>query len=64
VRLKSISLSYTIPKEWINGITGKVYLQGQNLLTLTSYKGADPENQSAFYSPPLRQLTLGINLSL
>jgi hypothetical protein len=31
---------------------------------LTKYKGADPENQSAFYSPPLRQFTLGINLSL
>jgi TonB-linked SusC/RagA family outer membrane protein len=64
IRLKSISLSYTIPKEWTNGIAGKVYLQGQNLLTLTNYKGADPENQSAFYSPPLRQVTLGINLSL
>jgi TonB-linked SusC/RagA family outer membrane protein len=64
IRLKSISLSYTIPKEWTNGMTGKVYLQGQNLLTLTKYKGADPENQSAFYSPPLRQFTLGINLSL
>ena len=63
VRLKSISLTYTIPKEWTKGITGRIYLQGQNLLTLTKYKGADPENQSAFYSPPLRQLTLGINLS-
>ncbi|MFV8326860.1 SusC/RagA family TonB-linked outer membrane protein [Flavobacterium sp. ZS1P14] len=64
IRLKSISLSYTIPKEWVNGMTGKIYLQGQNLLTLTNYKGADPENQSAFYSPPLQQVTLGINLSL
>jgi TonB-linked SusC/RagA family outer membrane protein len=64
IRLKSISLSYTIPQQWTKGMTGRIYVQGQNLLTVTNYKGADPENQSAFYSPPLRQITLGINLSL
>ncbi|WP_369753578.1 SusC/RagA family TonB-linked outer membrane protein [Flavobacterium sp. WC2409] len=63
IRLKSISISYTIPKEVTKGGTAKIYLQGQNLLTWTKYKGADPENQSAFYSPPLRQFTFGLNLS-
>ncbi|HRN99488.1 MAG TPA: TonB-dependent receptor, partial [Flavobacterium sp.] len=59
-RLKSLSLSYAIPAK---SITAKVYLQGQNLLTFTKYKGADPENQSIYSLPPLRQLTLGIQLS-
>ncbi|ESU19104.1 putative outer membrane protein [Flavobacterium cauense R2A-7] len=62
-RLKSMSLSYKIPSEWSKTFSGKVYLQGQNLLTFTNYKGVDPENQSMSYLPPLRQYTLGLQLS-
>lgn len=63
IRLKSISLSYKIPSTWSKTFSGTVYLQGQNLLTLTKFKGADPENQSLFYLPPLRQYTLGVQLN-
>jgi TonB-linked SusC/RagA family outer membrane protein len=47
VRLKSASFSYTVPSNVfektpiIRGLT--VYAEGQNLLTFTSYKGTDPE---------------------
>lgn len=47
VRLKSASFSYTVPSSVfektpiIRGLT--VYAEGQNLLTFTSYKGTDPE---------------------
>lgn len=43
VRLKSVTLSYDLPltSEYIQGI--QVWLQGNNLLTLTKYTGSDPE---------------------
>lgn len=62
IRLKSLSLSYTVPSI-LKGISTNLYIQGQNLLTLTKYNGPDPENQSGMYLPPLRQYTLGIRCS-
>jgi TonB-linked SusC/RagA family outer membrane protein len=62
-RLKSLSLSYAIPTEWSKSFSAKIYFQGQNLLTFTNYKGADPENQSISYLPPLKQYTLGLQLN-
>ncbi len=62
VRLKSVSLSYVIPSTWSKTFTGKLYVQGQNLLTFTNFRGLDPENQSTSSLPPLRQFTLGIQL--
>ncbi|MBJ7881624.1 SusC/RagA family TonB-linked outer membrane protein [Gelidibacter salicanalis] len=59
IRLKSLSLTYKIPKNLLGPVSGSIYLQGQNLWTLTNYKGADPENQSLTFLPPLRQLTMG-----
>jgi len=62
VRLKSLNLTYSIPALWSKSFSGKVYLQGQNLLTFTKYKGVDPETQSTYYLPALRQITLGIQI--
>ena len=62
VRLKNASLSYDIPATWMAGNKCRVSLQGQNLFTLTPYKGADPEFRSAGYLPPLRIITAGIKL--
>lgn len=61
-RLRNISLSYAIPN-LEDGLDINVYLQGQNLLTLTSYKGPDPEQPSNTRLPQLRRLTLGIQIS-
>ncbi|MBY8963162.1 SusC/RagA family TonB-linked outer membrane protein [Flavobacterium sp. D11R37] len=63
VRLKSLSLSYTLPSLWSPTTSARIYLQGQNLLTFTKYEGADPENNSAYFLPPLRQFTLGAQIS-
>jgi hypothetical protein len=63
VRLKSISLTYKIPSSWSSVFSGKIYLQGQNLLTFTNYSGPDPENQSITFLPPLRQFTIGAQLT-
>ncbi len=47
VRLKSLSLGYSLPKTWftkIKHIQGlRIYGEAQNLLTITGYKGTDPE---------------------
>ena len=46
VRLKNIALGYSLPKSWITplGLSHvKLYVSGQNLLTLTKYRGYDPE---------------------
>jgi TonB-linked SusC/RagA family outer membrane protein len=63
VRLKSMALAFAIPATWSKTFSGKVYLQGQNLLTFTKYNGVDPETQSINYLPPLRQFTLGLQVA-
>ncbi|CAM4145680.1 SusC/RagA family TonB-linked outer membrane protein [Flavobacterium weaverense] len=63
IRLKTVSLSYRIPSPWSKTVSATVYAQGQNFLTFTKFKGADPENQSVTSLPPLRQFTLGFRLA-
>ncbi|MEX0313359.1 MAG: SusC/RagA family TonB-linked outer membrane protein, partial [Allomuricauda sp.] len=63
IRLRNVSLTYSLPKKWVKGIDASIYLQGQNLLTITDYDGFDPDQLNQENLPPLRQLTLGLNLS-
>jgi len=66
IRLKNVSVSYQLPLTLVNQAKIKsvrVYIQGQNLITLTNYGGLDPETQSTTL-PPLRFLTAGLQLSL
>ena len=46
VRLKNLTLGYTLPRSLMSRIAAnqlRVYVTGQNLLTLTKYTGFDPE---------------------
>ena len=66
VRLQNARLSYQFPASLISrykleNVT--VFLQGQNLLTITNYRGWDPETQSSSL-PPLRIITAGLTVSL
>jgi len=63
IRLRNVLLTYRIPKGFSLGLDASVYLQGQNLLTITGYRFGDPEQTSFNYLPPLRQFTLGLNLN-
>ncbi|EHQ27032.1 SusC/RagA family TonB-linked outer membrane protein [Mucilaginibacter paludis] len=69
IRLKNISLTYQLPEKWISKIglsNGRLYLQGQNLATITNYKGLDPENSrpdNTIPLAPLRLLTIGTQLT-
>lgn len=65
IRLKNVSLSYQFPSGMLKKIDlqqARLYVQGQNLATITNYKGLDPENQSATL-PPLRMITVGVSLT-
>jgi TonB-linked SusC/RagA family outer membrane protein len=67
IRLRNVSLSYSLPETLTNKWHLKsfsVYAQGQNLLTLTKYKGLDPEIQSVSSLPLLRAITVGLRTSL
>jgi TonB-dependent starch-binding outer membrane protein SusC len=67
IRLKNASLSWSLPRLWKEKLglqNGRLYVQGQNLLTLTRYEGLDPETMSAGTMPPLRTITVGIQLTL
>ncbi|MCF6407521.1 SusC/RagA family TonB-linked outer membrane protein [Chitinophaga filiformis] len=67
IRLKNLSASWQIPNNWIKSIhlnSLSLYIQCQNLLTFTKYKGLDPEALSNTNLPPLKMLTLGIRVSL
>lgn len=79
VKLRSLSLSYEMPKNIVSK-TGldriRLFVQGQNLLTITKYKGWDPEVSTDFlndnittgcdfYSAPQpRSIVFGINIGL
>jgi TonB-dependent starch-binding outer membrane protein SusC len=48
VKLKNISLTYTLPKRIIKGISKlEIYVSGQNVFCITPYKGFDPETTTA-----------------
>lgn len=67
IRLKSLSLSYRLPAVWIKKMNlqnCRIYILGQNLITITKYKGIDPESQRIGVLPPLLVITGGIELSL
>lgn len=62
IRLKNVALHYKLSDDLLPGLKGSVYFQGQNLGTVTNYKGLDPEMSLAGFTPPLRVISFGINL--
>lgn len=63
IRLKNISLSYDMPTEWFRIMHCRISLQAQNLLTFTSFKGADPEFTQYGVLPPLRIISAGFQFT-
>lgn len=63
VRLKTASIGYRIPAKVTKDMDCRVYLQGQNLWTWTSYRWGDPEFIGVGRLPPLRQITLGTQIT-
>ncbi len=66
IRLKNVSVNYEFPEYLSKSIGVKrlnLFILGQNLFTLTRYKGLDPETQSSSSLPVLRVITAGFHLN-
>ncbi|MGM0377522.1 MAG: SusC/RagA family TonB-linked outer membrane protein [Bacteroidota bacterium] len=75
VRMKNLQLGYSLPSHVLQGASIqrlRVYVKGENLLTLTDYEGFDPEIASGDYTsigvdrgiyPQARTISVGANIS-
>ncbi len=71
IRLKNLQLGYIVPSSFLKrfGITSmRVYVSGDNLMTITNWPGIDPEklpkSGSEIPYPLMKTYTLGVNVSL
>ena len=72
LKLRNVQIGYTLPKRTLQNLKVidqvKVFLMGENLLTIKkshgsdAFTGADPENPGSNYPIP-RKLTAGVNIS-
>jgi TonB-linked SusC/RagA family outer membrane protein len=69
IRLKNVTFGYTLPQSVLSRISAKqirLYVTGQNLLTLTHYTGFDPEVSASGVDlgiyPQARVFTGGVNI--
>lgn len=66
IRLQYISMSYTLPQAWLSRAhirNIRLFAQGENVFTITKFKGLDPETGNSAL-PPLRVITFGLDLGL
>ncbi|MBL4561502.1 MAG: TonB-dependent receptor [Labilibaculum sp.] len=65
IRLKNLTLGYTLPTNLTNGLFKKsrIYMDVQNLFVITNYSGSDPETDSFSAYPNQKTFTIGVNLS-
>ncbi|HVX27756.1 MAG TPA: TonB-dependent receptor [Parafilimonas sp.] len=79
MRVKSVTLGYNLPKEVVSRLKIdhlRVYVKAENLLTITNYKGWDPEVTADFYNdninkgydfysaPQFQTITIGASIGL
>ncbi|WP_254640168.1 TonB-dependent receptor [Chitinophaga sp. GbtcB8] len=69
IRFKNVQLGYTLPAKLLSRVglsTFRIYCSAENIATITSYRGLDPEmtgNRSNAY-PLVKSYSVGINMSL
>jgi len=66
VRLKNIALSWQLPGLWQKKVhlqNARIFMQCQNLLTITRYPGMDPETMGGLAQPPQRTITAGLQVA-
>lgn len=67
LRLKNVAVNYRLPPTWTKNLGLQqlvIFFQGQNLWTLTRYKGLDAEFPNDFFLPALRSFTGGVRLTI
>lgn len=70
MRLRNLRLNYSVPSALLQSLqvvkSVDVFVQGQNLITWTTWRGLDPENNrqyGRFEYPNARKYTVGININ-
>ena len=66
MKLKNLTLGYTLPSTLTDKVSAervRVYLSGENLFTITSFPGHDPEMGASTNYPSLRQFAAGISVT-
>lgn len=71
LRLKTLTLSYNLPKNWLHAILfrdASIFIQGENLLTTSHKQGMDPEQPLSGYVgyryPAMKTFSFGINIKI
>ncbi|MDR2563073.1 MAG: TonB-dependent receptor [Prevotellaceae bacterium] len=66
IKLKNLTLGYSLPQKWISKIgleKARIYYSGENLFSIDSFPGIDPEQGASPRYQPIRQHAFGINLT-
>lgn len=66
LKLRNLTIGYTLPKSISNKFyveNLRVYFSGENLWTITSFPGLDPEMRSGEGYATMRQFSFGVNLT-
>ena len=70
IRLKTITLGFTLPKQWIlpAGLSNaRIYMSANNLWTWAAWDYYDPESvvngNATQTTPPLKTVTFGLNIN-
>jgi hypothetical protein len=64
IRLRNISLSYNLQGKWLQAVkvsNARLYIRAQNLLTITKFKGLDPETPVYPYNNPYQGVGTSIS---
>lgn len=64
IRVKEVSLSYTLPKTFLNRFSVdnlRIFVTGRNLATITNWRGLDPELDSQHQIPLQKEYVFGLN---
>jgi len=67
IRLQDITLSYTVPSEFINKYklsNVRLFVNAKNLATWTSWVGLDPEFSDQTAVPQTTSVLFGVNIDL
>ncbi|WP_343523999.1 TonB-dependent receptor [Pedobacter sp.] len=66
LKLKNLQVGYTLPEKISKKAAmsrARIFLSGENLFTITSYPGLDPEIGAGVSYPTMRQYSLGLNVT-
>ena len=66
LKLKNLTIGYSLPQRWLSKISlekVRFYYSGENLFSIDSFPGVDPEQGAAPKYQPIRQHAFGVNVT-